>query len=99
MGDGAMTESAREDLRARIAVLEKALSEEHTRAEQEYARAEQERARADAVTAERDRLRAAHRQLQLEMELLRRRIFVAKAERVDTRQLEMEFANKLATLT
>lgn len=32
------------------------------------------------------------------MELLRRRIFVAKAERVDTRQLELEFAHKQAAL-
>ena len=47
---------------------------------------------------ERDRLRASHEQLRLELELLRRRIFIAKAERVDTRQLELEFAAKLAAL-
>jgi transposase len=90
--DGVAAASASEELRARIAMLEKAL-------EQERARANEERARADAATAERDRLRAAYRQLQLDMELLRRRIFVAKAERVDTRQLELEFAKKQAALT
>lgn len=39
----------------------------------------------EALAAENERLRAAYRQAQLELELLRRRLFVAKAERVDTR--------------
>lgn len=47
---------------------------------------------------ERDTLRAAHERLRLELELLRRRLFVAKAERVDTAQLELEFAAKLREL-
>jgi transposase len=98
-GDGMATESASEELRVRIAMLERALAEERVRANEERARANEERARADAATAERDRLREAYRQLQLEMELLRRRIFMAKAERVDTRQLELEFATKQAALT
>jgi transposase len=51
-----------------------------------------------ALTHERDLLRASHERLRLELELLRRRIFVAKAERVDTSQLELEFAKKLAEL-
>ena len=51
-----------------------------------------------AVKAERDRLRASHERLRLELHLLQRRIFVAKAERVDTAQLELEFAEKLAEL-
>ena len=50
------------------------------------------------VTAERDRFRASYEQLRLELELLRRRLFVAKAERVNTAQLELEFAAKLAEL-
>jgi transposase len=50
------------------------------------------------VTHERDLLRAAHERLRLELEMLKRRIFVAKAERVDTAQLELEFAAKLAEL-
>ena len=51
-----------------------------------------------AVTRERDQLRASHARLREELELLKRRIFVAKAERVDTAQLEMEFAEKLRQL-
>lgn len=50
------------------------------------------------LTRERDVLRASHERLRLELELLKRRIFVAKAERVDTAQLELEFAKKLAEL-
>ena len=36
------------------------------------------------VRAERDKLRRAYEQLKAHLELLRRRIFVAKAERIDT---------------
>jgi transposase len=68
----------------RIAALEAALATE--------------RARADALEAERDRLRDAYQRLLLELQLLRRRIFVATAERIDTKQLEMEFASKQAEL-
>ena len=50
------------------------------------------------VTAERDKLRRAYEQLKEQLELLRRRIFVGKAERVDVAQLEMEFAQTLAKL-
>ena len=57
-----------------------------------------ERERVAELTRERDVLRAAHERLRLELELLKRRIFVAKAERVDTAQLELEFAKKLAEL-
>lgn len=68
----------------RIAALEAALAAE--------------RERVVELTQERDRLRASHEQLRIELELLRRRIFIAKAERVDTRQLELEFAATLAAL-
>ena len=71
-------------LEERIAALEAALASE--------------RARVAELVLERDRLRASHEALRLELELLKRRIFVAKAERVDTTQLEMEFAAKLAKL-
>ncbi len=40
-----------------------------------------------AVRAERDKLRRAYEQLKAHLELLRRRIFVAKAERIDTSRL------------
>lgn len=51
-----------------------------------------------SVRAERDRLRRAYEQLKGHLELLRRRIFVAKAERIDTSQLEIEFAETTARL-
>jgi transposase len=57
-----------------------------------------EREKVAQLTQERDHLRASHERLRLELELLKRRIFIAKAERIDTRQLEMEFAATLAEL-
>jgi len=50
------------------------------------------------LTEERNKLRASHERLRQELELLKRRIFVAKAERIDTQQLEMEFLHKLQAL-
>ena len=44
-----------------------------------------------SITNERDNLRRAYRQLMEQFELLKRRIFMAKAERVDATQLELEF--------
>ena len=64
---------------ARIAELEVALA-------RESARAATESARADALEKERDALRASHERLRLELTLMRRRMFVAKAERVDVTQ-------------
>lgn len=48
------------------------------------------------VTEERDKLRRAYEQLKEHLELLRRRIFQAKAERIDITQLELEFAETRA---
>ena len=50
------------------------------------------------VTAERDKLRRAYEQVKEQLEILRRRIFLAKAERIDAAQLELEFAVKKAEL-
>jgi transposase len=68
----------------RIAQLEAALAAERERAVQ--------------LEKEREVLRASHERLRLELELLKRRMFVAKAERVDTQQLELDFAQKLRAL-
>jgi transposase len=57
-----------------------------------------ERERVAELTRERDHLRASHERLRLELELLKRRIYIAKAERVDTRQLELEFVQLLEQL-
>jgi hypothetical protein len=50
------------------------------------------------VTAERDKLRRAYELAKEQLELLRRRIYVGKAERIDVQQLELEFAVKKAEL-
>jgi transposase len=73
-----------EDALRRVAELEAALSKTS--------------AALASVTAERDKLRHAYEQLKGQLELLRRRIFLAKAERIDTQQLEIEFAETKAKL-
>jgi transposase len=83
--------ATRDALLERVAELERALALERTAREAE-------RSRADEAVAERDRLREAYRHLQLEVELQRRRLVIAKAERVDTTQLQLEFAATLAAL-
>ena len=55
-------------------------------------------AKLDAVTAERDKLKQSYERLKEHYYLLKHRLFVAKAERVDTRQLELEFAETGAQL-
>ncbi len=82
----------------RIVALEAALAQERTRVGERETALAAAHARVDELTQERDRLRDSHARLRLELELLRRRIFVAKAERVDTAQLELEFAATLAAL-
>ena len=51
-----------------------------------------------AAEAERDRLREAYEALKIQAELAHRRLIIAKAERVDTKQLELDFAATLAEL-
>ena len=50
------------------------------------------------VTTERDTLRRAYEKLLEQYSILKRRIFVAKAERIDAHQLEIEFAETKAAL-
>jgi transposase len=57
-----------------------------------------ERAKLVEITAERDRLRRAYQILFEHYELLRRKLFVASAERIDVTQLELEFADTKAKL-
>jgi hypothetical protein len=52
----------------------------------------------DRVAAERDRIRRVYTLLLEQHELLRRKIFTAKAERIDVTQLELEFAETKAKL-
>jgi transposase len=85
------TEPTADTLVFKVAALELALAAE--RIAHATSRAELEK-----VSKECDHLRASHERLRQDLELLRRRIFMAKAERVDSSQLEMEFAQKLAAL-
>lgn len=51
-----------------------------------------------ALEKERDNLRASYERLRQELELFKRRIFIAKAERADTHQLMLEFGDKMREL-
>lgn len=52
-----------------------------------------------SLQAERDQLRASYDVMRIELELHKRRLFIAKAERADNRaQLELEFQAKLQEL-
>lgn len=84
-GEQAHDESSESDaLRTRVAALEAALAATTSKLEK--------------VSAERDKLRRAYEKLQEQLVLLQRRIFLAKAERVDARQLELQFAETKAAL-
>ena len=97
-------------LLASMPELQALLHQERARAETERARAEAERTRADAMHAastrriselekERDNLRSSHERLRHELDLFKRRLFIAKAERSnDVGQLQLEFAEKMREL-
>ena len=82
--DSSTSTTTTDEAAARIVALESAIAERD--------------ARITELERERDALRAAYDRLWLEVELMRRRLFVAKAERIDTTQLELEFKDKLAEL-
>jgi len=91
LGQMRVSEDVNEGSKLRVAKLEALLAAEQTALEQE-------RATVARLQIEIQKLRDGHARLRQDIELLRRRIFVAKAERIDTRQLELEFAGKLADL-
>ncbi len=66
--------------------------------EQERANLAAERSKVAELADRYARLREAFAVLKKEYELLKRKLFAAKAERVDTAQLELEFAGKHAEL-
>ncbi len=77
-----------EALRERVRRLEAAL----TKATQAAAATATLQSTLVTVTAERDALRRNYELLREQHELLKRRVYLAKAERLDVRQLEIEFA-------
>lgn len=78
----------------RIAELEAQLAAAHAAHEDALADEQRklaaERCLRAALEVERDHLRLAYQELQHELALMRRRLFAAKAERLDTAQLELE---------
>jgi transposase len=86
------------DAAARVPILESELSGAAARIAILESELSGAAARIVEIEHERDELRAAYDRLWIELELMRRRIFIAKAERVDTTQLELEFKDKLAEL-
>ena len=91
------TSSELEALR-RVAALEEALESMTSALTTTAATLKKTTAELASVRAERDKLRRAYEQLKGHLDLLRRRIFVAKAERIDTHQLDIEFAETKAKL-
>jgi transposase len=88
-------ETSTDALLVRVAQLEAQLSAERTAIHAERAA---NQALVDKLQKDVEVLRASHERLRQELEMLRHRIFVAKAERIDSKQLELEFASKLAAL-
>jgi hypothetical protein len=87
----ALSTSPLESSSARLAEVVAALDAERARSadlESQLSAAQQAHAR----------LRASYEALRVELELLKRRLFVAKAERVDTKQLELDYGEVLKQL-
>ncbi len=89
MPEAAQLSATTDALAVQVATLQTALAAER-------AAHAKSRELVDQLSKECDQLRTSHARLRQELELLRRRIFIAKAERIDSAQLELEFATKLA---
>lgn len=90
--------AARDSLEQELVALRARLAEVAT--ERDVAVAERDAAVAERaqLISERDKLRQAYERLKEQHFLLKHRIEVAKAERIDSRQLELEFAETKAQL-
>ena len=86
------------DVAARLAALEAEVAAQRVALEVERARRSELEAERDRLASERDQIRDAYELLKQQVELARRRLVIAKAERIDTTQLELEFATQLAAL-
>ena len=84
--------------RTALARAELRIAEAEARALQAEANATDLKARLDQAEQDKQALRSAYDRLKIELDLLKRKLFVAKAERIDTKQLELEFQQKLAEL-
>jgi transposase len=98
-GRGVVTQAQKAELDAMLASRPELAALLH--AEREAAAAERVKlaARVVDLEKERDNLRASHERLRLELELFKRRLFIAKAERADNHeQLKLEYAQKMREL-
>ena len=75
-----------------LAALLAKLAEQSAQLEAQSTELESQKAKVAKLASERDRYRHAYERLKEEHLLMKRRLFVATAERVDTTQLELEFA-------
>ena len=82
----------------RVAALVGALDSERVRVRSLEAKVSSLEENVAKLEKERRSLRIAYEAIRIELEMLKRRIFVASAERVDNAQLEMDFGEKLAAL-
>lgn len=93
------SQTAVEPLPATVSELQALLHSEREKLEAERAVTAQRLQRIAELEQERDNLRASHERLRQELELWKRRLFIAKAERADNEeQLKLEFADKLRQL-
>lgn len=101
MSEGITTESSsslEQQIQAERARYAKVCEQHDQALERQARRIEALQREHDAVVRERDNLRSAYERLVQELELFKRRLFIAKAERIDTRQLELDYADKLREL-
>ncbi len=101
----AVTQLSADEAAAKIAALEAERAalvaaleaEQSARAVERSAHAAERSAHA-VLQADHERLRAAYEQARVELALIKHRMTIAKAERIDTTQLELEFRATLARL-
>jgi len=89
--DGSLSEARIETLEAELAQARFELSATNAQLSATNAQLTQMTTKLGEVESQRDKLRRAYQQVLEQLRLLEQRIFVAKAERIDHRQLEMEF--------
>lgn len=82
------------ELQARLTAAEALAETAKARAAATEAKLTESKAEIRQLTAQRDAFRDAYERTRIELLLLKRRIFVGTAERVDTTQLRLEFAEK-----
>ena len=82
-------DTGHEDL---LAALLTKLAEQNKKLAEQDAKLAEQKAQLGDLEAERDAYRVAYEKLKEELLLVKRRLFIASAERVDTTQLELEFA-------